>query len=88
MTATSLVFFLAIGLGDSLNRGRARPEIAEIAYGTLVDYDSIKLAYPFMARLVMDGQLCGGVVIADRSDSAVLKQIMSMHFWLQKKLKK
>ena len=73
MRATSLVFFLAIGLGDSLNRGRARPKLAEIAYGTAVDYDSVKQQYPFMARLVMDDELCGGVVIADRSDSAVFK---------------
>ena len=87
MRATSLVFFLAIGLGDSLNRGRARPEIAELAYGTAVDYDSVKQQYPFMARLVMDDQLCGGVVIADRSVQQFLKQIMSTHFWLQKKHK-
>ena len=67
MTATFLVVFLAIGLGDSLNRGRVRPKIEEIAYGTAVDYDSVKQQYPFMARLVMDDQLCGGAVIADRS---------------------
>jgi hypothetical protein len=72
MRATSLVFFIPIGLGHALDIGRTRSR-PELAFGAPVDYDSIKLAYPFMARLVMDNYQCGGAVIADRSDSSVFK---------------
>ena len=33
---------------------------------TKVGYSVMKRAYPFMARLIMNGGRCGGAVIADR----------------------
>ena len=39
----------------------------EIANGVVVDYNTAKASYPFMARLVMDGAIrCGGAVISRR----------------------
>ena len=67
METTSLVFCLVLALGSCVNTGRRttgkRPEIA---YGTLVDYPSIKRSYPYIARLNLDGYRCGGALIADR----------------------
>ena len=48
----------------AVNTGKPRPR--EIAYGTTVDYSLMKISYPFMARLIIDGERCGGAVIADR----------------------
>ena len=39
--------------------------IAEIGYGSVVDYASAKSSYPFMARIIMDGRKCGGALISD-----------------------
>ena len=40
--------------------------VRAIAYGTTVDYSLMKIFYPFMARLIIEGERCGGAVIADR----------------------
>ena len=41
-------------------KGRA----TEIAFGTAVDYSFAKKSYPFMARIILDGNKCGGVLIS------------------------
>ena len=48
----------------AVNTGKPRPR--EIAYGKTVDYSLMKISYPFMERLIIDGERCGGAVIADR----------------------
>ena len=48
----------------AVNTGNHGP--SEVAYGTIVDYSLMKRSYPFMARLIIDSERCGGVVIADR----------------------
>ena len=48
----------------AVNTGKPRPR--EIAYGTTVDYSLMKIRYSFMARLISDGERCGGAVIAER----------------------
>ena len=55
---------LSFLLVSAINKGT--PRYREIAYGTTVDYELMKRNYPFMARLIIDGQRCGGAVIGDR----------------------
>ena len=67
MKGTPFLILLLISSGSSLNKGRGRPRHVEIAYGSKVDYRIMKLLYPFMARIVLDGnERCGGSVIAER----------------------
>ena len=65
MEILSLLFLFSFSCVRAVNTGR-RPRPREIAYGTTVDYSLMKISYPFMARLIMDGEKCGGAVIADR----------------------
>ena len=62
VSALLLLFFLFNV--NAVNKGLIKS--TEIAYGTTVDYSSMKVSYPFMARLVNDGEKCGGAVIASR----------------------
>ena len=58
--------FIFLPLVSSVNKGRTKTS-HEIAYGTVVDYSVVKISYPFMARIIMDGSFrCGGALISDR----------------------
>ena len=64
MEILSLLCLFSLLCARAVNKGRSRPR--EIAYGKTVDYSLMKISYPFMARLIIDGEKCGGAVIADR----------------------
>ena len=64
MEILSLLFLFSFSYVRAVNTGRSRHR--EIAYGTTVDYSLMKIFYPFMARLIIEGERCGGAVIADR----------------------
>ena len=64
MEILSLLCLFLFSYVRAVNTGNQRPR--EIAYGAIVDYSQMKISYPFMARLIIDSERCGGVVIADR----------------------
>ena len=64
MEVSSLFFLFWIYNVNAVNKGLIKSR--EIAYGTTVDYSLMKISYPFMARLVLDGEKCGGAVIASK----------------------
>ena len=67
MVILAWVFCVMFGLRATVNTGWRRGDSSpEIAFGQVVDYAAIKGSYSFMARLVFDGQRCGGAVIAER----------------------
>jgi len=65
MSALSSPAIFLLGAVTALNTGKPG-QPTEIAYGKQVDYAQTKRHYPFMARLVMDSDKCGGAVIAPR----------------------
>ena len=64
MEILSFLCLISLQCVRAVNTGRQSQK--EIAYGTIVDYSLMKISYPFMARLIIDGERCGGAVIADR----------------------
>jgi hypothetical protein len=58
--------FIFLPSVSSLNKGEKKTT-HEIAYGSVVDYSIVKISYPFMVRIIMDGSYrCGGALISDR----------------------